>query len=82
MARKHTISPLKRKVDALPRSVDFIGQVVQAGITRSTYYRDTITDPKNIPSGRLATYAAILNCEIADLMESYKRVGSKVGLKA
>lgn len=93
MAKKPTITPLARKFNALPypdrKSV--LAGLQQNSIIRSTFYRDLKTSPGNIPSGRLQTYAALLNCEVGDLMDDFskgikpavgrKSVGASLGLQ-
>lgn len=72
------ITPLKEKFDALPRTttvekhIEPILKKHDIGI--ATFYRDLKTDGKNIPHFRLQVYAALLNCDVAELIDSFVKI--------
>lgn len=93
---KSTITPLQRKFQELPRSVNFkqhiLPELEKADISERTFARDRKTSGNSIPHSRLQVYAALFECEVADLIDNYtkprvkplvrKSIGAKVGLKS
>lgn len=71
------------------KTKDLLELLASYNIDRSQYYRDLKASPENIPNKRLQVYAGLLNCEVAELIDSFMKVkplvkkslGSKVSMK-
>lgn len=72
------ITPLQEKFRALPKNKTVEKAIepilIKHDISVATFYRDLKTDPKNIPTGRLQVYAALFNCDVADLIDSFVKI--------
>jgi hypothetical protein len=87
------ITPLQEKFAALPKGISFEKEIEPVlkkhDISISTFYRDLKNDPKNIEHFRLQVYAALFDCDVSDLIDSYvkikpiirKNLSKKSGLK-
>jgi len=75
---KTTKTPLRKKIEALPKSVsvknDIEPVLERAQISTRTFQRDQNRNPQTIPHSRLLVYAGLLGCEVDDLLTSYTRV--------
>lgn len=75
---KTTKTPLRKKIEELPKSVSIKNDVEpvldRANISMRTFQRDQHRNPDRIPHSRLLVYAGLLNCEVDDLINSYTRV--------
>ena len=73
-----TDTPLNEKINALPRHIVFKDHIepelLKAGISNRTFQRDRKAKPNSIPHARLQVYAALLDCEVADLIDSFVKV--------
>lgn len=96
MAQSQVKSPLQEKFNALPRSTHFENDVLpileKHGISKNTFYRDQKSKGSSIPHERLQVYAALLDCDVSDLIDTYVKgvkpivkkssIGKRVGLKS
>ena len=90
MPKQEKITPLQEKFDALSKidSAIFLKRV-QDHFGIATFYRDLKKSAKNIEHFRLQVYAALLDCEVDDLLDSFvkikpivrKNLSRKSGLK-
>ena len=82
---KSSKTPLEQKFLQLPRIVDFTRDIKpklsDAGISVRTFQRDRKAIPNSIPSWRIQIYAALFNCEMADLMDSFVKIKPLVKTK-
>ncbi len=72
------ITPLQEKFEALPKKVNFEKEIepilVKHEISISTFYRDLKAKPSSIPHARLQVYAALFDCDVDDLIDSYVKI--------
>lgn len=75
---KQRNTPLQTKYQQLPKSVvfekDILPELVKAGIGARTFHRDRNSNPNNIPHGRLAVYAALFGCDVAELIDGFSKI--------
>lgn len=91
VAKMAKTTPLQIQYDSLTKAeaAEFLKSLEQYTITESTFYRDLKANSNSIPHIRLQTYAGLLNCEVADLIDHFvkvkpivkKSLTKKVGLK-
>lgn len=86
---KTTPTPLENKYQALAQGLvpAFLEALKTAEISRSTFDRDRKANPTSIPSNRLLIYSSLLDCDMAELLDTYglaikKKVKSVVKKKS